>query len=107
MQVFFVLLYLIMHRINLNDQLSFTIEQGEKRLRLIVLNGDEELVCHKATQAELQQFIKADKSHLFKGRLQLDKTGAHIGISVKNKTAGAIHLKEFQNLIDSAIPINI
>jgi hypothetical protein len=89
-----------MDRINIGDQFSFLVEQEERRLRLIVFNGDEELVCHKADRAKIQRFIMADKSHLFKGRLQLDKTGDHIRISVKGKTAGIISLSKFEKLVN-------
>lgn len=88
-----------MHIINLNDQLSFAIATEEKRLRLIVFNGDEELVCHKADRTAIKQFILTEKTHLFKGRLQLDKTGNHIRVNVKGKTAGIIGLTEFERLI--------
>jgi hypothetical protein len=88
-----------MDRINLSDQLSFSVEQEERRLRLIVFNGDVELVCHKADRAKIQRFIMADKSHLFKGRLQLDKTRNHISISVKGQIAGVIGLSEFESLV--------
>ena len=88
-----------MNRINIGDQFSFSAEREEKRLRLIVFNGDKELVCHKAGQAQIQKFIMADKSHLFKGRLQLDKTDDRISISIKGKTEGVIGLSEFESLL--------
>jgi hypothetical protein len=41
-----------MNTIPLTGQLSFAVNQEEKRLRLIVFNGDDELVCHKAGHSE-------------------------------------------------------
>jgi len=89
-----------MNTILLTGQLSFAVDQKEKRLRLIVFNGDDELVCHKADHSELKGFIQADVGHLFKGRLQLDKKNDHIVINVKGNTAGIISLTDFERLIN-------
>jgi|GEM_PF-2237089 len=57
MQAFLFCLHLIVNKIKLNDQLSFSIKQGGKRLCLIVSKNNEELVCHKVTRNELTKFI--------------------------------------------------
>ncbi|HEY9004319.1 MAG TPA: hypothetical protein VIM89_23385 [Mucilaginibacter sp.] len=91
-----------MNRIKLDDKLSFFIEQEEKRLRLIVFNNNEELVCHKANPIDLKRFIESEEGHLFKGRLQLDKKDGSIFLSVKGDTIGAIDLPEFERLINQS-----
>jgi hypothetical protein len=88
-----------MNTIPLTGQLSFAVDQEEKRLRFIVFNGDDELVCHKADRAELNRFIQTDANHLFKGRLQLYKKGDHVIVNVKGNIAGIIGLTEFEKLI--------
>ena len=89
-----------MNTIPLTGQLSFAVDQEEKRVRLIVFNGDNELACHKAGHSELKRFIQADTGHLFKGRLQLDKKNDHIFINVKGSTAGIISITDFERLIN-------
>lgn len=96
-----------MNAIKLNDQLSFSVEQEEKRLRLIVSNDQEELVCHKSNRNEIERFFRTENNHLFKGRLQLGKNGNHISIIVKDKIAGVINLVEFERLVNTANPISI
>jgi len=93
-------LYLIMNRIKLNDQLTFSIEKEEKRLRLIVSESGDELVCHKTDRNELTKFIQSADSHLFKGRLQLDKKGENVFIYLKGDIAGVIDLSEFERLMN-------
>lgn len=63
-----------MDTIKLSERHSLGIEIENKRLRLIVLAGNEELVCHKTTVSELKRFLMHDKVRLFKGRLQLNKS---------------------------------
>ena len=53
MQAFFVLCW-IMNGLKLNEQLSFSIEQEERGLRLVVSDGSGELVCHKVNRNELK-----------------------------------------------------
>ncbi|RZL20725.1 MAG: hypothetical protein EOO96_24720, partial [Pedobacter sp.] len=62
-----------MQQIILNEKLTLVFEPADKKVRLIVLQADEELVCRKETIKNLQQFLSAQKAHLFKGRLQLSK----------------------------------
>jgi len=88
------------NHIKLNDQLSFAVGRENKRLRLIVFDGSHELVCHKASKTELEYFIKAETAHLFKGRLQLDKSDNHITIHVKGTVMGIIEQDDFVKLIN-------
>ena len=76
--------------LQLTDQYTFAIERNDNRLRLIVLDGINEWVCRKTTQKELNRFLLNNEAHLFKGRLQLDKTGDDIAVNVKGVDLGLI-----------------
>jgi len=80
--------------IKLNDQLSFGIEQEDKHLRLVILEGGAELVCRKTNGTELVKFIRAENGHIFKGRLQLDNSGGYISVVVKGMQAGVVEANQ-------------
>ena len=83
--------------VKLNDDMVFTIERTEKRVRLIVYKGGVENVCRMETFKNIERFILSDEDRIFKGRLQLHKNVAGIGIIVKGKLTGTINAKEFLN----------
>jgi len=77
--------------LKINGRYSFAVERYDKRLRLIVLDGINELVCRKVTKKELAAFLNNDEDHLFKGRLQLGKVGNDIVVNVKGNELGLIN----------------
>jgi hypothetical protein len=79
-----------MKEIKLNNELSLFFEPLNKRVRLVVSENGEELVCRKETIKNLNNFLKTEESHLFKGRLQLDKKEANIYVILKNEIIGMI-----------------
>jgi hypothetical protein len=85
--------------LKLNGQLSLGMEPFTRGLRLMVFDRDEIWVCHKVRVKVLKDFIRADAGHLFKGRLQLDKAGDTISVSVKGKKAGSINSADLIQLI--------
>jgi hypothetical protein len=92
-----------MNSIKLNDDLFFSIEREEKRMRLIVSNSNEVLVCHKVNRNELKKFVRATTSHLlFKGRLPLDKKDAHIFVNIKGNVVGEVNRSEFEELANQS-----
>ncbi len=86
--------------VKLNDDMVFTIERTEKRVRLIVYKGGVENVCRMETFKNIERFILSDEDRIFKGRLQLHKNVAGIGIIVKGKLTGTINAKEFLNCLE-------
>ncbi|MGN6640317.1 MAG: hypothetical protein ACTHJ8_15515 [Mucilaginibacter sp.] len=72
-----------MSNLKLDDQLSLGIESYMGGLRLMVFDQDEVWVCHKVRVKVLKDFLKMEKGHLFKGRLQLDKSGDDVLIHKK------------------------
>lgn len=52
--------------IKLDNWYSLAVETESKRFRLIVFDGNEELVCHKTTVSELRRFLQQTEAHLFK-----------------------------------------
>ena len=55
-----------------------------------MLDGSEELVCHKTNISELNSFLQQDEAYLFKGRMQLNKTGNEVAILMKGEVIGVI-----------------
>ena len=89
-----------MDSIKLDDGYALAIETEAKRLRLIVLHNDLELVCHKVTASELNRFMQQTDAHLFKGRLQLHKSGDHVAIIMKGEIIRLMPESEFQKLLN-------
>lgn len=79
-----------MNIVKLSEDYSLAIEVEGKRLRLIVFEDEEELVCRKTTAKELNQFLSGTENILFKGRLQLRKNAGQILIQVRGEVIGLI-----------------
>lgn len=89
-----------MQRIILNEKLSFFFEPSDKKIRLVVTTADEELVCRKETLKKLHYFLAEEHAHLFKGRLQLFKSGDEIAIQVKNEIIVKIPVEKFRQALN-------
>jgi hypothetical protein len=72
----------------LEENYTFSIESQGKRVRLVVYRSAVEKVCRLETRKNLEKLLLPDENHLFKGRLQLNKSRDGIGVIVKGKTAG-------------------
>ena len=90
-----------MEVIKLEENYSFAIEPLGKRVRLVVYLSDVEKVCRLETRKKLEKFLLSDENHLFKGRLQLAKTGPAISIMVKDQAVGVISGKNLTDLLRS------
>jgi hypothetical protein len=88
-----------MKEIKLNDKLTLSFEALENRFRLVISSKGEELACRKERTKNLLQFLTAETSHLFKGRLQLNKKDEHIAVILKNEVIGIICSSQFSNII--------
>lgn len=91
-----------MQKIILNEKLTLAFESLGEKLRLIIFEVDEELVCRKETLTNLQHFLAEDHAHIFRGRLQLKKKDSVIEVLMKQKTVGLISsstLKETLNIL--------
>jgi hypothetical protein len=96
-----------MNDLKLNSQLSLGIESYTGGLRLMVFDQDEVWVCHKVRVKVLKDFLKMEKGHLFKGRLQLDKSGNDVLVSIKNNKTRIIPAADLEELINSQITISL
>lgn len=76
--------------VRLNEKHFFTIEPDGKKVRLIVTDGTNELVCRKETMNRLIRFCTEEDSRIFKGRLQLIKIDKTISIEIKGSIIGTI-----------------
>ena len=75
----------------LTNNYTFAIEPiTNRRVRLIVYQNDEELVCRKENLKQLNEFLSTDEARAFKGRLQLLKHGDDIAVEVKGELVGNI-----------------
>lgn len=89
-----------MQKIALNGQLTLSFEPLGKKVRLIVSTIDEELVCRKETIKNLEAFLKQDETHIFKGRLQLNKHGDVIELNIKKKPTALISAQDFEKILN-------
>jgi len=85
----------------LEENYSLAIEPLGKRLRLVVYLSGVEKVCRLETRKKLVKFLLSDENHLFKGRLQLAKTGPAISIVVKGQPVGVISGKNLADLFNN------
>ncbi len=79
----------------LDDDITLETEMEDGKLRLIIVKGNEEWVCHKTTLKEINQFLAGEEHSLFKGRLQLIKDQDNILIKVKDEIVGVVDSKCF------------
>lgn len=85
----------------LNEPFKLAIEsQDSKNLRLVVLAGDEEAVCHQTNGKTLKKFLIEPDATLFKGRLQLHKMNDHMTVLVKEQVVGHILVVDFEAVLD-------
>lgn len=89
-----------MQQIILNEKLILSFEIADKKVRLVVLQADEELVCRKETLKNLKHFLEKDQAHIFKGRLQLKKKEDVIEVLVKQNSAGVISSNTFKKVLE-------
>lgn len=93
-----------MNPVKLNDAYFFTIEPDGKKVRLVVTDGCNELVCRKETFNNLNRFCEEEASRIFKGRLQLLKQDDIILVEMKGNIIGTIATSNFlKNLNDIKI----
>jgi len=81
----------------LNDYILKVEPEKEKqgRVRLIVKQLGKELVCRKESINPLLDFVYGGDDHLFKGRLQIQKTKNAISIYMNGNIIGTIEAKNF------------
>lgn len=90
-----------MQQIILSEKLTLGFEPLGGKLRLIIFETDEELVCRKETIKKLQQFLSVKQAHIFKGRLQLRKNEDVIEVLVKQNSAGIISSNTFKKVLEA------
>jgi hypothetical protein len=88
-----------MHKINLNNRLSLSVEPHNSKLRFVVHENGNESVCRIEGKSSIQQFLASDEARIFKGRLQLYKYKNEISVEVKGEPAGILSKKEFAELL--------
>ena len=90
-----------MRQIILNKQLTLTFEPIGKKVRLIILEADQELVCRKETLKNLLNFLSTEEMNLFKGRLQLHKVNEIIEVVIKNQPCAIVSTIDFKKVLDT------
>lgn len=82
--------------LKLSYGLFLLFEPQDKKLRLIITDGNNELACRKETRSVLKRFLSSAQSQLFKGRLQLHKSDEVLTVVLKGKPVGAINLPDLE-----------
>jgi len=82
------------------DNMILGVEKYDSRVRIIVSNNGEELVCRKERLSTLYKFLDLEKGEAFKGRLKLRKKENYIEIIVKNNVVGHINAEELRAKIN-------
>ncbi|NBO72181.1 MAG: hypothetical protein EBU66_12200 [Bacteroidetes bacterium] len=83
------------------DRYQLRLEHYNNRLRIIIANDSEEIVCRKETRNNLLNFLESNEHMLFKGRLQLMNDDTFVSIIVKGELIGRVEKTDFIHLIHS------
>ena len=90
-----------MQQIILNEKLILSFEPSGKKIRLVITEADEELVCRKETLKNLQHFLAEDQAHIFKGRLQLKKHDDIVEVFIKNMPVAIVAASNFKDVLNN------
>lgn len=90
-----------MQQLILNSKHVLVFEPSGKKIRLVITEADEELVCRKETLKNLQHFLAQEQAHIFKGRLQLHKINDAIEIIVKDKPIAIISSASLEKILNN------
>ena len=93
--------------LKLNEAYSLAIEPSQKKVRLVVYKNGVENVCRRDTIVHLEHFILSDEERIFKGRLQLCKSGDSLNVEVKGDTIGTLKFNDFINFLEQAKTVYI
>lgn len=81
-----------MDNIRLNSLFTFSVEPYNGKLRFVVNEQGCEAVCRIERKKIMEEFLQANNTSIFKGRLQLHKIDQQINIEVKGDVIGCVHL---------------
>lgn len=84
----------------LDHRREFSIEPDNKKVRLVIYQNAEELVCRKENLSRIKQFLMQKEARLFKGRLQLSKVDQEIHVEVKGEVVGIIQRDDFVKMVE-------
>lgn len=88
-----------MTELKLTDTLSLYIDNHDKKVRLIVGDGAQELACRKESVSVLKRFISSTPTELFKGRLRLHKYQDTISVILKGEQLGVLSIASFEKAL--------
>lgn len=91
----------MMQHIVLNEKYTLSFEPLSKKIRLIISEADEELVCRKETIKNLNSFLLKEEMKIFKGRLQLSKHKDIIEVIVKGKTIAILSSSNIKDVLNN------
>lgn len=89
-----------MPSIEINKNIWFCADAENKKIRLSLNDGREDLACRREFPSKLLRFIDGDDGHLFKGRLQLYKEVDMISILFKGQPMGQLNATNFSLLLN-------
>jgi S-adenosylmethionine hydrolase len=89
-----------MHKVKLNNMLSFSVVPHNGKLRFVVHENGNESVCRIEGKKSIQQFLGSEEARIFKGRLQLAKYKNEITVEVKGEPIAILSAKEFEELLN-------
>ncbi len=82
---------------NIDNQYKLAIEVKAHKLRLIVLENEQEFVCRTERISVIKRFFEQKEGQIFKGRLQLKHWHDRVQIFVKKVMIGSIERGIFES----------
>lgn len=86
------------HRLTKNYTFSFETEG--KKVRLVILDQDDEQACRRESGKKLLDFLSMDESQAFKGRLRLLKQGEEVSVFLKDECIGIVSRTDFSRSLE-------
>ncbi len=76
------------------------IEPSDKKLRLIIINNNQEIACRKEFRNKIIDFLEKENEWLFKGRLQLRKNNNLVEVYFKKALVDCISIPLFTKMLE-------
>ncbi len=85
--------------IPLSRPLYLGLEPRGRKIRLVILNENEEVACRMESFGKLKTFASTPSGQIFKGRLQLCLEEEKIFVILKDEITGSLSVTAFRNAL--------
>ncbi len=84
----------------MGNDIKFKVEASDKKLRIILINNNQEIACRKEFRNKIIDFLEKENEWLFKGRLQLRKNNNLLEVYFKKALVDCISIPLFTKMLE-------